>query len=319
MFKVRIGVYIKGILSVLTMALIGLTGSQVFAKRGFYKGPMLTSSTNNEGTSRFYNTPQDFKPNASGIRLVYFGGQIISQVKVVTVFWNKDVKKEIQTEIPNFYAEFVNSHHIDWLTEYNTNITAINGRAGTNQSFSRGQMIGTVLLNPSQTNHEITDEQIQSEILYQLDQQKLPTPDANTLYAIHFPGNISINADGSMSCVAFGGYHNGFKQAKYGDIFYTVIPECFSGSLDANASFNYTTVVASHEVIEAITDAFPTPGDKPSYPQAWNTTDGYEIADVCTYASATLKGTKRSYAISSEWSNKRDKCYDGTPDSTGTN
>ncbi len=250
--------------------------------------------------------------NAGGqIKLEYFGGPIISQVKVMTVFWNKDVRAEIQNEIPKFYSEFVNSQHIDWLSEYNTNLTAINGRAGTNQKFSRGQTIGTAVLNPSFASSELNDDQIVAELIYQIQNKNLPTPDSNTLYAIHFPGYITINSYGEKSCVAFGGYHNGVHNNQLGDIFYTVIPDCGFNSLDANASFNYTTIVSSHEVIEAITDAFPTPGDKPAYPQAWNTIDGYEIADICSYGKAVLVGSKRSYAISSEWSNKRGRCYDG--------
>ena len=36
-----------------------------------------------------------------------------------------------------FYQGVLNSPYVDWLTEYNTNITAVGGQPGTNQAIGR--------------------------------------------------------------------------------------------------------------------------------------------------------------------------------------
>src|SRR5579884_3555851 len=74
--------------------------------------------------------------------LQYYGGPVISNVKIVSVFWGAGVDSDVQNNIGNFYSALTNSSFMDWFSEYNTNVTAINGRAGTNQSIGRGSFIG---------------------------------------------------------------------------------------------------------------------------------------------------------------------------------
>lgn len=257
-----------------------------------------------------FQLPVNKSSPASGLK--YYGGPVIEQVKGVTVFWNRDVDSETQRTITNFYRDYVNSQHMDWLNEYSTNINAMDGRKGTNQTIRRGSWLGEVTLNPSITKRNLQDEEIQSEIEKQIDLGFLPLPDANTLYALHFPSNIQITIEGMSSCISFGGYHYFFKSQKYGNIYYTVIPTC---SFRVNSqkemdSLQSTTFVASHEIIEAITDAMPTAGSNPAYPQAWTTTGAEEIADICQHGLSFSFPTG-TYYISYEWSNSRNRCYDG--------
>jgi hypothetical protein len=239
----------------------------------------------------------------SGKPLLYYGGPVIANVKVFVGLWNDRVAADTKNGIQDFYAAYVNSTNMDWLGEYKTDVPAVDGRAGTNQVIGRGQVLGQKLMTPSITAKKITDEQIQQEIESQIDAGNFPRPDQDTLYMIHFSRDISITIEGMSSCMAFGGYHSGFTSTKYGNIFYGVLPDCGGG-------FNNTTFVSSHELIEAVTDAFPTPGDKPAYPQAWNAADGNEIADLCP-SMANFQGPKATYKISLEWSNTRNRCYDG--------
>lgn len=240
--------------------------------------------------------------------LLYYGGPVISHPKVFTVLWNDRVSAEVKAHISEFYAAYVNSEHMDWLNEYQTNLKAVDGRPGTAQEIGRGQFLGEKLIAASVSSKKITDVQIQHEIELQIDAGVLPRPDQDSLYMIHFSKDIQISVEGMTSCYAFGGYHNGFKSAKYGNVFYGVLPECsFLGS----GGFSELTQVSAHELIEAVTDPFPTPGNSPAYPQAWNAADGNEIADICSSGSATLKGPKANYSISLEWSNSRKRCYDG--------
>src|SRR5206468_4133529 len=85
-------------------------------------------------------------------------------------------------------------------------------------------------------------------------------------------------------------YHEGFNSKSGAPIFYGVMPVCGGFGCGFGNAFDNLTIVSSHEALEAITDPFPTPGDKPAYPQAWNTTDGQEIADLCQSVSGTVTG-----------------------------
>ena len=251
--------------------------------------------------------PKPAADTDSGNPLLYYGGPVISNVKVFTVLWNDRVSPAVKTGITDFYRAYVDSQHMDWLNEYATNVKAVDGRAGTGQTIGRGQVLGEKTLTPSVTAKKITDTQIQQEIEKSIDAGLLPKPDKNMLYMMHFSKDIQISIEGMTSCFSFGGYHNAFKSAKYGDIFYGVMPEC---SAFGGGNFGSITFVAAHELIEAVTDPIPTPGSSPAYPQAWNAADGNEIADLCG-SSTVLKGPKADYTISMEWSNSRNRCYDG--------
>ncbi len=252
----------------------------------------------------------NFKATAN-TQLHYYGGPVISAVKVVPVYWSTRVNTEIQNAMDDFYSSYVKSKHMSWLTKYNTNLSAIDGRQGTGQTINHGSSIAPILIQPMITKKQITDVEVQNELITQIDAGVLPRPDQNALYMIHFPSDMQISIEGATSCFTFGGYHNGTKNQKYGDLFYSVLPDCGFSVKAGNSSLSSTTFVASHELIEAVTDAYPTPGDKPAYPQAWNANDGNEIADLCQNGSGTLVGAKASYTISLEWSNSRHTSYNG--------
>ncbi len=255
--------------------------------------------------------PQDTAPaDPQSGKLLYYGGLVIAQPKVQVVFWNKDINAQIKANMSDFYSTYLNSQHMDWLSEYSTEgLVAVDGRQGTNQKIQRGQVTGEVVLTPVNTARSLKDADIQAELVKQIDNGSLPAPDDNTLYMIHFPKNIRISIDGATSCMSFGGYHFGFKDARYGNIFYGVMPEC--GSF-GGVTLDSITEVSAHELNEAITDAYPTPGSSPAYPQAWNDQGGNEIGDICQdRPGTTMTGAKRNYSIVLEWSNSRNSCYDG--------
>ena len=278
-------------------------------------GLCLVAGLTAQAKNKFYTHGSVLVPSLhvetnQATKLAYYGGPVISHVKAVPVFWGASVNTEVQRVMANFYAAYVKSKHMDWLTEYNTNLKAIDGRDGTNQVIGQGEATSSILIQPILTSKKITDVEIQKEIEMQIDAGNLPRPDSNTLYMIHFPQDVQISIEGMSSCFSFGGYHNGFKGAKYGDTFYAVLPDC-SFTSGGQSSLSSTTFVASHELIEAVTDAFPTPGSSPAYPQAWNDAGGNEIADLCTAGGGKLATSGQEFTISLEWSNSRNSCYNG--------
>jgi len=247
-------------------------------------------------------------------KVVYFGGPVLANVKTVAVFWSSRVLSTTQSQIGPFYSAIVNSTHMDWLTEYNTATRAVDGRDGTQQQIGRGSHLGEITITPSIASTHLDDKDVQSELQHQIDIGTLPKPDDNTLYMIHFPPGVSITIEGMTSCSAFCGYHEGFKSQTYGNIFYSVLPDlggaCSFGCGFAGG-FGNVTAVASHELIEAVTDPFPTPGDSPAFPQAWNTTDGSEVGDLCASNMTRLTVGTKVYTIQQEFSNLVGGCAKG--------
>jgi hypothetical protein len=239
--------------------------------------------------------------------MLYYGGPVLSKVKVVSVIWGSKVNKTTVSSIGPFYVGIVNSTFIDQLAQYATNRTGINGHAGTGQTVGRGSYHGQFVITPANKSTTLTDAAVQKELKAQIAANHLPPADLRTLYMVYFPAGISISVDGIVSCRAFSAYHSAsvVNTASAKNIFYGIFPDC-------GADFAHLTVASSHELAEAVSDAIPTPGSNPAYPQAWNTKDGYEIGDLCQRLSATslTVGTK-SYAVTNVFLNSTKACSKG--------
>jgi hypothetical protein len=252
---------------------------------------------------------QAHKPRKAGENLQYYGGPVISNAKVYAVFWTAAVAAETKTKIGPFFENMLDSNYMDWLSEYDTNITAVNGRPGTNQHIGRGRFMGSVTIVPSIQAKALTDEQLQKELEGQIAAGVLAPADDDTLYMLYFPSGYSITIEGMRSCSSFCAYHEGFKSARAGSsIFYGVMPTCGFG---CGGGFDGLTATSSHECLEAITDPFPTPGSNPAYPQAWNTSGGEEIADLCQEGASTVTGHGLVSKVSWEWDNNTKSCNKG--------
>jgi hypothetical protein len=288
------------------MALVGiLAGNVAQASRGIvpFRSIFETEKQNWE-----FN----FRPD--GTKLVYFGGRVLSNVKVVAVFWGTQVDPETVAKIGDFYTSVTNSTYIDWLSEYNTNIKATDGRDGTNQKIARGTYGGAVTITPINQGTTLDKLDVQVEIEKQLDQGALPKPDANTLYMFYFPAGMTLMTGGQASCSAWCADHEGFVSKKYGDIAYGMMPDlggsCAFGC-GMHAKFDNLTNVSSHELIEAITDPMcPDMNVDPAFPAAW-LQGQEEIGDLCVSSSATLQSRDKTYAIQGEFDNSTGACKVG--------
>ena len=241
----------------------------------------------------------------AGLTMQYFGGPVLSAVKVEVVFWGPSVAPATVAGISGFLGALANSTYVDQLAQYATNRTGVNGHVGTNQKIGRGRVIGTVAITPVNTSTTLTDAAVRGELLHQITTGKLPQRDPNILYLVYFPAGTTIKLGSSTSCVQFGAYH-GATPGKVGksNLFYGVMPDCGGG-------FVSQTVVSSHEFAEAVSDAIPTPGSSPAYPQAWNDAGGNEIGDLCEGSNATLTTPTRSYGVQEIFTNSTNACAAG--------
>ncbi len=242
--------------------------------------------------------------------LNYYGGPVISHVKVFVVFWGIGVDSQIQLNIGPFYQNILDSGYMDGLAQYATNVSAIDGRAGTGQTIGRGRLLGETTITPKNQNTNLSDEMIQKELEFQISSGALPPADADTLYMIYLPAGFQVSLpDSSHSCwgeKALLGYHEGFKSQAGNSIFYGVIPDC-------TASFREVSAVSSHEMVEAVTDPFPTLGNSPSYPQAWNSASGFEAADLCDSIAplSHVSGSNAESTVEPWWDNLTGACAKG--------
>jgi hypothetical protein len=235
----------------------------------------------------------------------YFGGTVFSTVEVVSVMWGPNVNATTVADIPDFSAAIVNSTFIDQLSEYGTvGLTGVTGHKGSNQTIARGTFFGQAQITPHNTSLSLSDTDIHRELKYQIAHGHLPPQSPNMFYMIYFPSNITITLDGLVSCQDFGAYHfSTIAHERAGNKFYSVEPDC-------NAGFGYITFAASHEFAEAVTDNIPTPGTNPNFPQAWNTSNGYEIGDLCGN-TGTLTDSTTSYEVTQVYLNSLSNCSSG--------
>jgi hypothetical protein len=241
----------------------------------------------------------------SSANMQYFGGPVISHVKVYAVFWGDAVASRTKDLVGPLYSNILDSTYMDWLDEYQTGIQAVDGRRGTGQHIGRGSFGGSFTIHPANASSNLSDQDVQKELDAQIAAGHLPQNDANTLYMTYFPSGYSISIDGQGSCSAFCAYHEGFNSPISGKpVYYGVMPSCGWGCGSQSET-------SSHECLEAVTDPFPTPGSNPAYPQAWNDPGGQEIADMCAYTSGTVTGHGTTSDVTGLWDNSISGCNSG--------
>ncbi|MGH7126300.1 MAG: hypothetical protein ACREFI_18135, partial [Stellaceae bacterium] len=218
-------------------------------------------------------------PQATSAHLTYYGGKVLSSVKVVQVLYGSGTYAAPVSQMAAFYGGVTKSTYMDWLKEYDT----------PKQSIGRGSFAKKVSITPSASRDKasISDASIQAEISAQIGKGTLPAPDGNTLYMVNFPKGKTITQGGSKSCVGGGfcAYHGTFKRNST-EVFYGVLPDMSAGSgcdqgCGSGSALANQTSVASHEMIESVTDAEVGLATKLGSPLAWYDSTNGEIGDIC--------------------------------------
>lgn len=260
----------------------------------------------------------------AGAHLTYFGGPIISNVQVIQVLYgsgsyNAQVAGTTSPTMGNFFADITSTGLISLLQQYNTPVSG-----GTGQTFGNGTFAGLFQIVPAAGNNgsTITDAQIQSELLSQITAGHLPAPvldaqgNPNTLYMIYFPPGKTISQGGSNSCQAGGfcAYHGTTSSLfQSHNVLYGVLPDmqagsgCSSGCGTSTVFGNYTSVT-SHELVEAMTDAFVGIATTFSAPLAWYDQTNGEIGDICNGQQGSYTANGTTYTIQLEFSNSASNC-----------
>lgn len=262
-----------------------------------------------------------------GANLHYYGGRVVSTIQVVQVLYGvgnylPEVTNTTPPNISTFYHRVMDSPYFDWLTEYNTAAGGPNG----NQFITRGSYVGRFQITPSAANNgsAITDANIQAELRAQINAGVLPAPvndgfgNNNTYYAVFFPhGKTIIDSHLQLSCDAFCAYHGTIANINGHEAYYGVHPDmqngsgCEIGCGGGGAPFAYYQTVASHELVETVTD--PDVGRTQTVNSLLGWYDAQpghgEIGDLCNGQQGTIVGGDGlTYTVQLEFSNVANDC-----------
>jgi hypothetical protein len=248
---------------------------------------------------------------ATSASLRYYGGPVISNVKMVVVNWTNRVNSTVSTAMTPFFSAVSDGPQMDWLTEYNTlGVTPVDGGASSNQIIGRGSVVGSFTITPQSTATTISEITIRDELNRQFSSGGLPSPTGNSLYVVYTPPGVKIATTSSgNSCVSGGfcGIHFAYNLNNQ-TVPFAVIPDFGTGSgcdsgCGSGTQLENVMKVSSHEMIEAITDANVS-GGTVSRPLAWYDSANGEIADICGSGRAAVG----SYTLQTEWSNLAGAC-----------
>jgi hypothetical protein len=256
------------------------------------------------GAYHLYQPSLHLKAVQGASSVLYHGGPVMGAAKIAVVIWGNGVSRLTRTRIGPFASAIVNSTYVDRLASYGTSVKAVGGRQGTGQAISRGAYLGQFLISPGNASRTLSDSDIQAELENQVASGALPPRDPDTLYMIYLPASVAVTAGNAKSCDAFSAYHAAAAKVSGSNIFYAVVPDCGGG-------FNAVTSASSRVFAAAVTDAIPVTGTAPKYPQAWMTSDGHEMAELCDGDHATLTAAGKTYVVGDLFDNIKNACIAG--------
>ena len=250
------------------------------------------------------STDEAAKPKAG--KLKYYGGPVLENAKVFAVHWGT-IDPAVGDHLGDFYSAFVASAHFKWLSEYDT----------PDQRIGPGSFAGELTITPRAARKKVTDAQIERELAAQIRAGKLPKPDADTIFMVHFPRGVTITSGGSASCQSGGfcGYHSAVR-IRGQRLAYAVLPDMGPGSgcdtgCGKGSTLDLVTSVSSHELVEAATDPEVGLAQGLAAPLAWYDPAGGEIGDLCNGKQARVRMGSASWTIQKEWSNSARACIAG--------
>jgi hypothetical protein len=235
-------------------------------------------------------------------QLTNLGGPILDHPKIVTVTFAGDQKRDALRAFDHYIVT------TDWWHQTAGGYTISDGVNG-----------GDYEVPDTVSGKSITDDDIQTWLQQMIAagmstndagvSTGLPTPDAQTMYAIYYPHSTTISLQGTSSCAQFGAYHNSATitlEAGTVQAAYSVMPKCNYYN-DPKRDFDLLTVSASHEFAEAATDPHPL-GANETYrltdDDSWNTGGafGAECGDMCEYLP-DVAYDENGYQVQRIWSN----------------
>ncbi len=225
-----------------------------------------------------------YPPSYGSGNLINHGGNEIGSAAFQAIYWNKYVSDStatslnyatIKAEIDAFIASFPDG--TNWDNSATDDYTVIQ-QYGSTTSIAPTLTKYNYFVDTQPTQKNISDSKIQSYLtnLFNNGTGGI-TPSPNVIYGIYFPPGMKIMMSGGSSCSTFCGYHNHFSYGTAGiQIKYAVFPylSCTACKISSLSVADMLTIVSSHEIREAVTDADGS---------AWYDNARYEADDKCAW------------------------------------
>jgi hypothetical protein len=236
--------------------------------------------------------------------LVNHGGPVISNAGFWALYWNSSVANATQTsagyatlqaQMDAFITSFGSDAPYSQQPSDDFSIVQQYGPSITSTVTNWGYYVAS-----ERTKSSISDSAIRSFIAAQFNSGHVNVS-TSIIYGVYLPSGMKVMMNGA-SCSTFCGYHSHFN---YGglDIRYAVFPylNCSACKLSSLTVADMMTIVASHEIREAVTD-----------PQlnAWYDGAGYEADDKCAWHNL-YRMADGGFVVQPEYSNGDGATYPG--------
>jgi hypothetical protein len=235
--------------------------------------------------------------------LVNHGGTVMTNAGFWALYWNSSVANSTQTS----KNQSTGSNYASLREQMDAFLTSFGNDAAYSQAptddFSIVQQYGPSITSTVQywgykvaserTKSSVSDSGIRNFVAAQLNSGTVSVS-TDIIYGVYLPAGMRVTMGGGASCSTFCGYHSHFN---YGglDIRYAVFPylDCNACKLSTLSVADMMTIVASHEIREAVTD-----------PQlnAWYDDQGYEADDKCAWHNL-YRMAEGGFAVQPEYSN----------------
>src|SRR5437868_14616946 len=120
----------------------------------------------------------------------------------------------------------------------------------------RGTLADNGIADPAiSAGQTVVDSQIRQMLVTNISRGFLQVPDANRLYIVFTPPNVTVTSGSQNSLNDFFGYHDSFTDAALQRIRYAVIAHPIgNGDAAGLDDFQTLTWVVSHELAESVTN-----------------------------------------------------------------
>jgi hypothetical protein len=252
----------------------------------------------------------------------YNGGPVIGNIEIVPVIWGNGWPYNQNSPLPGQLLQFLQF----FVGPTSPNMAMLNEYSAGGIQIKPGSVVGNkVIIAPGNPSTALSDGTIQLALLSWISNQSgqtpgFPQPNANTLYMVFVPQNVTVTLQGQTNCGNFAGYHQSVASLLSAtNILYAVIACCSAPNTAFPIVLNGLTAICSHEISESITD----PGVVNS--SGWldtNTNPHDEIGDICQgsgYPQFSLPvavvaaGAGQSFSVQSIWSHSQQNCVYGPP------
>ena len=235
--------------------------------------------------------------------LTYYGGNVIETPTYTNVFWGAYWTNGAGLTERQYYNGY--TQNVPTTSEFTSAMVEYTGQGG--KTIHNGVYAGekSIATGPGAT---IDDAQVKTTIQSWVNAGLVPAPSLDNVYVLYFPPGTTVTMGTDASCTKFCGFHSTIQTTSGtgGLIRYIVMPhpDCAGCQFEATVQ-DSITVVASHEMWEADTDADVGLATTTGPPLAWYDQANGENGDICAGdPNATLHG----YRVQTTWSNAEGKC-----------